>query len=917
MGEPSRIEPSVELGELFAAAVVLPPAERAAFLRQACGEDDRLRREAETLLAAHDRSGDFLASPALLLSASEWTTLDPPSRRDERIGPYRLVEEIGRGGMGSVYLAARADGAFDQRVAVKLLHTGTGAGELLRRFENERRILARLEHPHIARLLDGGAAEDGTPYLVMEYVDGRPIDDHCRRQGLSVGERLELVRTVCDAVHHAHQNLVVHRDLKPSNILVDREGRVKLLDFGIAKVLAPDPTDVGADATRTRGAALTPRYASPEQIRGEPVTTASDIYALGVILYELLAGRSPYGESPRPDRALERAILEEDVIRPSEVLRRATAVPGPPLRATGRPSPEPARRNTRRLARQVAGDLDTIVLQCLRKEPDRRYASAERLGEDLRRHLAGLPVRVRPDTVRYRTAKFVRRHTTAVAAGLLVLVTLVAAATVSTVLYLRADRARAEAERQRVIAEEISLFLGDILGSIDPQVARGRDTELLREILDRAAARVERELRDAPAMAASLQLTIGSAYRSLGLHEASERHLRSSWTWRQRSFGTDSPATAESALALALLLTDVGAYPAAESLATQAALVHRQRGSKGEVDLVPALSALATIHEARAILDRAEAGHREALTLARRVFPLDSLRHTSYLGNLAVFLSAHERRAEAETLLLAAAGILRRAPAASPVELAILEHNLATLWRREGRLEEAIALYRDALRRMRAVLPADHPQLPVTLNNFASALESARRYEEAEATYRDALARQRRILGENHRDVGTTANNLAGLLRQVRRYEEAEALYREAIRVYGAALGPDHAWVSIAWNNLAHLHEARGDLRAAMTSLDEARRIGLQHWPAPHWRLQQGESLRGACLAAQGRDAQAESLLTASLTHLRAALPTTDPVVHLAAGRLSRFLETRGRSAEAERVRAPLHAAPRQGRVGR
>lgn len=893
MSADPRPEPPADVGDLFAAALERPSAERSAFLDEVCGEEASLRSELESLLRAHARATGFLETPALLAITGDAVVAVPLSRRDQRIGPYRLIEEVGIGGMGTVYLAERADGAFEQRVAVKLLRTGFSASELLRRFENERRILARLEHPHIARLLDGGADDDGTPYLVMEYVDGVPIDEYCRAHQLPLRARLELMRAVCDSVHHAHRNLVVHRDLKPSNILVDREGRAKLLDFGIAKVLAPDPTDRAADPTRTRSPALTPRYASPEQMRGEAVTTASDVYSLGVVLYELLAGESPYGEAARNDRELERAVLARDVTRPSEALRRRTV--SSPRLAT--------RRASLRLARQLAGDLDTILLQCLRKEPERRYASVERLGEDLRRHLAGLPVRARPDTLRYRTAKFVRRHATAVAAAAFVVTTLIGATIVSTSLYLRADRARAEAERQRTAAEAISSFLGEILGSIDPQVARGRDTALLRGILDQAAARVERELTAAPDVAASLHLTIGSAYRSLGLYEPSERHLRASWSHRRLALGDETPATAESALALARLLTDAGRYAEAESLAGRAVDAQRARGKVGAADLAPALSALATIHEAQAILDSAEEGHREALEIARHVFGTDSLRLAPFLQNLGVYLSANDRRAEAEPLLVEAAEILRRSPEASPVELSILLHNLATLRRREGRADEAVALYREALRRMRAVYPIDHPQIPVTLNNLAAALESASQPIEAEATYREALERQRRILGGDHRDVGTTINNLAGLLRQLRRFEEAESLYREAIRIYGQALGPDHAWVSIAWTNLAHLHEAAGNFPAALSAADQARRIGRQHWPGTHWRLQQAESLRGACLAASGRDAEAESLLRASLEQLRQSLPPADPTVLLAARRLTAFLESRGRHTEAASVR--------------
>lgn len=859
----SRPDPS----ELLADALERPAEERAAFLERACAGDSALRADVASLLLAHDSASGFLERPALLVVTGDRNSPLPPERLGRRFGPYRLVEEIGVGGMGAVYLAERADGSFEQRVAMKLLRTDLNTRELLRRFEDERRILARLEHPHIARLIDGGAAEDGVPFLVMEYVDGLPIDEHCRVHGLSVRARLELMRTVCDAVHHAHRNLIVHRDLKPSNILVDRSGRVKLLDFGIAKVLAPEPGEDGGAPTRTRVQALTPRYASPEQLLGEPVTTVSDVYSLGVVLYELLTSRSPYGEASHNDRELERAVLEGHPVRPSEAVRQGMAGRNPRKRAFARPSPQTGRRATERLARQLAGDLDTIVLQCLRAEPDRRYASAA-----------------------------------------LISVTLAGATILSTSLYVRADRARAEAERQRSTAEDINAFLREILGSIDPQFARGRDTALLREILDSAAARVERELQDAPEIAATLQLTIGSAYRSLGLYQPAERHLRASWSYRRQELGDDDPGTAESAVTLARLLTDSGRYAEAESLARRAVGVYRAGGAETEADLALSLTVLATVHEAQSISE-AEAGHREALETARRSFRSEEWRIASFLGNLGVFLNTHDRRAEAGPLLHEAVEILRRAPDTNPVELSVALHNLATFHRRDGRPEEAARLYRETLERMRAVYPADHPQIPVTLNNLATALEAVGRSTEAEAAYREALAQQRRVLGPGHRDVGTTTNNLAGLLRQLRRFDEAEPLYRETIRVYTQALGPDHAWLSIIWNNLAHLHEARGEHPAALAAADEARRIGRQHWPPEHWRLQQGESLRGACLAAAGRHTEAESLLVGSHRLLRSALPEKDVAVRLAAARLAAYYESRGRYAEAGEIRASVERA--------
>ncbi|MCA9727545.1 MAG: tetratricopeptide repeat protein, partial [Candidatus Eisenbacteria bacterium] len=731
------------LREVFAEAMALEPANRAAFLLRACGPDEALRVEVESLLDAHERAGSFLESPALLDLTERDLQERMPVHLGRQIGPYRLVTEIGVGGMGTVYLGERADGSFEQRVAVKLLRFGLGTSELRRAFENERRILARLEHPNIARLIDGGTTEDGTPYLAMEYVPGIPIDQYCNEGTLSVPARVEIMRTVCDAVHHAHRNLVVHRDLKPSNILVDESGRVKLLDFGIAKVIVPDLPDAGG-STRTRVPALTPRYASPEQLRGEPVTTASDVYSLGVVLYELLVGASPYAEPSEDGEGLARYVLDRDPMRPSDAVR---------LQEPADP-PVTTRRERTRLARELVGDLDTIVMQCLRKEPGRRYASAEQLGEDLRRYLSGLPVRARPDTFRYRSSKFVRRHPGSVIAGTFAVLTLITASLVSTGLYLRAIHAREDADRSRAAAQEVSAFLQEVLGSIDPQVAQGRDVTLLQEVLDRAASRLEHELEGASEVAGELHLTIGRAYRSLGLYEPAEHHLAAAVATHREFDGEASPAAAESQVALARLYTDLGRYPEAAELAQEAVRTLRKasalpegahdRTADGTVHLAAALSALATVREAEGAMEDAEAGHREALSVAQDGFPADDPRTAEFLNNLGVFLSANDRREEAEPLLRQGIEILRRGPEEKPVDLSIALHNLATLLRREGRPSEAAALYREALGRMREVYPDDHPQIAVTLNNLASALESEGDLEAAERTYREALDLQQR-----------------------------------------------------------------------------------------------------------------------------------------------------------------------------
>src|SRR5262245_28667108 len=443
---PSSPERWRRVKDLFGAALDLPPSEREVILEAAAGEDAALAAEVRRLLAAHEKEGTFLEE----IVAGEGRILlergEDASAAGRRIGPYELLEPIGRGGMGSVYLARRADKEFEERVAIKLVRPGAFSEQALRRFRFERQTLANLSHPGIARLLDGGTTEDGVPYFVMEHVAGLPIDEFCGARDLPLEERLRLFRDVCDAVQHAHRNLVVHRDLKPSNILVTGDGRVKLLDFGIARLL-PEAGEQPPGLTRTFERVMTPEYASPEQIRGEPVTTGSDVYALGVLLYRLLTGEHPYRfESERPSD-IERVVCEQEPRRPSTAVGRGTP-----------PAPE---RGTARLRRRLRGDLDNIALKALQKEPARRYGSADQLSEDVGRYLRGEPVQARRVTLAYRASKFVRRHRVGVAAASLAVVSLLAALVVSL---LSARAARLEAAK----ADRINAFVNSIFGAASP-----------------------------------------------------------------------------------------------------------------------------------------------------------------------------------------------------------------------------------------------------------------------------------------------------------------------------------------------------------------------------------------------------------------------------------------------------------------
>jgi serine/threonine protein kinase len=424
--------------EILDQAIATDVSERSLYLDQACNGDSELRSEVESLLRSHDDAGSvFLKNPAADLKAAVATAAAPAHGRiGRRIGAYEIVEEIGHGGMGEVYRAVRADGQFTQQVAIKLVRAGMDAPTILERFRNERQILASLDNPNIARLYDGGTTPDGIPYLVMELIEGTPIDEYCAKSRLEIPARLSLFLQICSAVQYAHQRLVIHRDIKPGNILVTAQGVPKLLDFGIAKIL-----DRAAGTETTLLRPMTPEYASPEQIRGESITTASDVYSLGVVFYRLLTGRSPYPEKTRSPLEFAKAICELEPERPSTVFVKALRVADDTSAATLRTAAKSVKRR-----RALAGDLDNIVLKALRKESDRRYASAEQMAEDIRRHLAGLTVTATPDSVTYRAGKFVRRHTLAMTATGLILVAIAGgvAATLREARIAAANQRRAE-----------------------------------------------------------------------------------------------------------------------------------------------------------------------------------------------------------------------------------------------------------------------------------------------------------------------------------------------------------------------------------------------------------------------------------------------------------------------------------------
>ncbi|HEX2218955.1 MAG TPA: serine/threonine-protein kinase [Gemmatimonadales bacterium] len=546
--------------ELFHAAAPLDPAEREAFLREQCAEDAELRADVERLLDARTRAADFISSPALA-AAGTWPGAEE-SLLGRHVGPYRVVREIGRGGMGAVYLAERADGQYEQRVALKVIKRGMDTEQVLARFRAERQILASLDHPNIARLLDGGSTERGVPFFAMEYIEGEPIDVWAKRRELSVDDRLRLFLQVCGAVVYAHQHLVVHRDIKPLNILVTPGGVPKLLDFGIAKVLHEGDE---ATSTVTGMRMLTPEYASPEQVEGRHATTASDVYALGVVLYELLTGRSPYRLRSRSPLDVVEAVRTTDPERPSAV------------------------GGTEKLRRRLRGDLDTILLTALRKEPARRYQSVEQFAGDVRRHLEGLPVRARPDTFGYRAGKFVRRNKVPVAAAVLVALALVGGTAATA---YQAREARAAQERAERRFADVRKLANALLFDYHDAIRNLRGARPVRERMVRDALGyldgLARESSEDP----SLQRELAGAYHRIGDLQGGEPNSLGDNEGAARSYGRALD------ILESLLRADSGNARLRQDAAQSAMALGRVVWGRGDL-----AAGLAYARRARALLD--------------------------------------------------------------------------------------------------------------------------------------------------------------------------------------------------------------------------------------------------------------------------------------------------------------------------
>ncbi len=813
---------------LFRAALMHPPEEQEDFLNAACTDDQGLRDEVLSLLRS-DQEADknaFLDKPITDLSdLGEFLTTQGEEKPDTltgtEIGPYRILRFLGHGGMGDVFLAVREE-PFRHHVALKIIRRGMDTEEVTRRFEMERQILASLSHTNIARLYDGGVTEDGLPYFAMEYVDGVPATTWCDNRQMSLNNRLRMFQHVCRAVHHAHQNLIIHRDLKPSNILVTADGAPKLLDFGIAKLLNPNLGPVDAPVTRTEIRAMTPEYASPEQVRGESLTTASDIYSLGMILYELLTGHRPYRFVRRTSEEILSVICEQEPERPSlAVTKMDTVQKGEGEAFEILPEDVAKKRglSPERLRKRLRGDLDNIVLMCLRKEPDRRYTSAEQLANDIEKYLAGVPVIAHKDSRGYRVRKYVRRHRVQTVSAVIIFCVLIASAviTIYQANQVAHQRDRAQLEAQR--AESVTDFLVSLFRAADPAFAP-TDTLTVRELLTNGAKRVETELADQPEIQATIFDVIGTAYSNLGRHDLAKSLFERSLT-QQRELGEEGERLAKVLYNLGYTNELLAQYTESEQYFREFLTVHERISGKVNPSYVSGLFHLGSVlhlggngKEANALFDEWEQiydqlENHERSELAEITF------------GMARICFARKQYAKAERYLLEVLDIALETYGEKHPHVASTNMMLASVQVAAGKNDQAEATALTTLTALQELYPDGHQDIASITGVLAEIFEQQKKFEKAEDHYKQSIELWNQLMGADYPNMILSQAELARFYYNRKRYAESEEWYQQAHQGFVNVFGEENLMTISLRKSLANVMIARGKTAAARAMLQK------------------------------------------------------------------------------------------------
>jgi eukaryotic-like serine/threonine-protein kinase len=884
-----------QLEEVLDLVLELGPEARPSFLEQTCGTDGVLRRKAEAMIAAAERAGDFLERPVDACAAgllrqmaheaeeeSELDAAESASMAPGRLGPYRLLRELGRGGMGAVYLAERDDEQYDRHQGAPCRFAESRAQDALPPRAAHPGLAGAPQHRPAVRRGD----ERGWDPVLRHGVRRGAADRRALRRAPAVHPRpAPLFDQVCDAVQFAHRNLVVHRDLKPANILVSNDGVVKLLDFGVAKLVRTE-AESGATLTGVGGwQAFTPEYASPEQLRGEPISTSTDVYALGVLLFELLAGCWPYQPRDRSVRSIEQAVLEQEPGRPSTAIMHPADRPGPSSTVAERRSTTLAG-----LRRQLHGDLDNIVLTALRKEPERRYASVQHIRDDVHRYLESRPVHARPATWAYRAGKFVRRHRVGVAAAALVGASLIAG------MAATAWQARA-ASREARRADQVRQFVVGLFEVSDPDRSRG-DSTTARALLDQGTARLATELAAEPDLRSEMQAVLGGIYQKLGLYDRARSLLEEALAVREARLGRRHLDVAASAAALASVLYDQGEYPKAEELTRKGLALRRDLLDPEDTLVAASMTDLAAIMGAQGKEEDAESLFRAGLAIDRKHEAWQ--RVATDLHNLSVALWRRGEYGEALPFAEEALALQRRLHGEEHTDVATSLLALASILQASGEFDRAEELNRQCLAMRRKLLGGEHPHVAIVLNNLGLLLQARGRLEEAEQNLRKALAVRRAALGDHHLEVAASRNNLALVLYAKGDFSGAADQIERALAIWRPVLGETHPHVLTALNNLGATWRDQGELAKAEPVLREALALRRKVLGEEHPDVAQSRNNLGELLAKKGEFAEAEANSRAALATWRTALGPDHPSVANALVALGRMMHAQGRCTEGE-----------------
>ena len=889
-----------QIQSLFEQVVDSGTGERTAYLARACGDDVELRASVESLLQSDQNRKDPLLQ-AIGVAAESLLEDHQDRLIGTRVGPYRVVSILGHGGMSTVYRGERDDSQYQQTVAIKVLQHATLHPRMRSRLHSERHILATLDNPSIARLIDSGDLEDGTPYLVMEFVDGQSIDTYCDTRTLFVRERLELFIQVCAAVQYAHRNLVVHRDIKPSNIFVTDQGAPKLLDFGIAKLLAPESLSHTLPVTRLQERILTPENAAPEQVLGRPITTATDIYALGVLLYQLLTGRSPYRLLSYSQLQLERAICMDDPLRPSQMVIS---------KLSGENAADRSRISDRRglspqrLRARLSGDLDAIIAMAMRKEPDRRYPSVEALADDVNRHLLGQPVRARHGDWRYNTAKFLRRHLIAVGGVAAMFLGLALFAGVMLWENHRIELAREATAQERDRAQQVSAFLVDVFAQADPFNAQGREPTA-KDLLDRGAAKITGNVNLQPEVTAQLLESIGLAYRRQGLAERAIPLFEQALAIRRQERPTNNSHVAVALANLARALTDAGHLISAEADLQQAVDLSETGGETQPIETADILVQFGSFAlDAKSDPDHAAQLFGRALTIYRTALGNQNLQVAAALNGLASAAVWKSDYPLAEHYQREALGIFQVTLSRNHPDNAIALATLGSILTQRGKYAEAEQVLNEALQIEINVFGAENPRIAAIEADLGTLYDLEGDSKRAIEATQTALKVTRDGRGANHYAVGYYLDALANLYLKANDLAAAESYSRQALAVYALSLPARHLYIASTHQLLSDVLLRRESLPAAETEVRTALEMNAGLAGPDSWRTARSEASLAWILIKRDAAAEGEPMLLAARSKLLATVGPQHPATRQATARLVEYYRAHHRDADAQRVLA-------------